>query len=612
MPYCFHPKHMFNINTLACLRLFFIIVFSFNWFLNSAIGQNCNQNHLDSLKTTALNNAVNLKEKIMIYTDLAKCYLDINLDSTAHYAEKAKVLSTEIDYKKGVAVSILRMAQIEETQGNYDDALPLFNGVLLSYKGLNKDVVYLQAINSIGIIYEIRNDYEKSLEYYLLGLYEAEKQDHKLMKAFFYNNSSIIYNYTKFPTKEIENIKKASKIFQELGKENYYANSLVNIGAHYKSVNQFDSALFYLHKAEILQKKNNNYYGLTNLYANLGDISIKKEGNYEDALNYFNESLLNANLMDSLDPDRENRISSVNLDIGNALINLKKYSISKDHFYKTYSSGIFLGDLLHQKEGSYGLFLCFLGLDNNDSAIYYHNKFLAFNDSLVAEIYNEKIDKLNYEYALEKERELFEKDKELITLSKNRQELIYLIIVGILFTIAFLIFLIWYFQKTRLQKSELKRKNLQLEKENIANILDKKNRELTATVLNLIERNEFIAKLSERLQNNEDITGTDKPDSINDIIKTIDRDVANKLWKEFELRYMEVHKDFHHRLTTTYPTLTTNERKLCAFMVLNMSTKDISSITYQSEHSIKIARYRLRKKLGLSKNENLTSFLHNL
>ena len=97
-----------------------------------------------------------------------------------------------------------------------------------------------------------------------------------------------------------------------------------------------------------------------------------------------------------------------------------------------------------------------------------------------------------------------------------------------------------------------------------------------------------------------------------EVIMSIDQEKANNLWKEFEMRYMEVHKDFHQKLTANYPQLTANERKLCAFMVLNMSTKDISSITYQSEHSIKIARYRLRKKLGLGKNENLTAFLHNL
>ena len=105
---------------------------------------------------------------------------------------------------------------------------------------------------------------------------------------------------------------------------------------------------------------------------------------------------------------------------------------------------------------------------------------------------------------------------------------------------------------------------------------------------------------------------SDNSRNIETIIKSIDKDSVNSLWKEFEVRYMEVHKDFHQKLTSSFPDLTANERRLCAFIVLNLSTKDISSITYQSAHSIKIARYRLRKKLGLDQNENLTAFLHNL
>ena len=58
-----------------------------------------------------------------------------------------------------------------------------------------------------------------------------------------------------------------------------------------------------------------------------------------------------------------------------------------------------------------------------------------------------------------------------------------------------------------------------------------------------------------------------------------------------------------------YPDLTPNEKKICAFLRLNMSTKDICAITYQSVRSIDMARFRLRKKIGLDSDENLVSFL---
>jgi DNA-binding CsgD family transcriptional regulator len=63
----------------------------------------------------------------------------------------------------------------------------------------------------------------------------------------------------------------------------------------------------------------------------------------------------------------------------------------------------------------------------------------------------------------------------------------------------------------------------------------------------------------------------------------------------------------------TYPDLTPNEKKICAFLRLNMSTKDIAAITHQSVHSLNVARTRLRKKLGIDgTDENLVNFLNRL
>ena len=61
-----------------------------------------------------------------------------------------------------------------------------------------------------------------------------------------------------------------------------------------------------------------------------------------------------------------------------------------------------------------------------------------------------------------------------------------------------------------------------------------------------------------------------------------------------------------------YTKLLRNEKKLCAFLRLNMTTKEISAITYQSVNSITVARSRLRKKLGIDKDENLIAYLEKL
>ena len=68
----------------------------------------------------------------------------------------------------------------------------------------------------------------------------------------------------------------------------------------------------------------------------------------------------------------------------------------------------------------------------------------------------------------------------------------------------------------------------------------------------------------------------------------------------------------HKNLNKMYPDLTPNEIKICAFLRLNMSTKDISAITHQSVKSINMARFRLRKKLDIESDENLIGFLMKL
>jgi DNA-binding CsgD family transcriptional regulator len=87
---------------------------------------------------------------------------------------------------------------------------------------------------------------------------------------------------------------------------------------------------------------------------------------------------------------------------------------------------------------------------------------------------------------------------------------------------------------------------------------------------------------------------------------------STKMWDEFEIRFKEVHKDFYNELHKAHPDLTLNEVKICAFLRLNMSTKEISAITHQSVKSINMARFRLRKKLHIDRDENLIAYLKSL
>ena len=99
---------------------------------------------------------------------------------------------------------------------------------------------------------------------------------------------------------------------------------------------------------------------------------------------------------------------------------------------------------------------------------------------------------------------------------------------------------------------------------------------------------------------------------ISDLISEYKLNVSNSNWEEFELLFNEVHPNFYQNIIKVVKKLTVNERKLCAFLRLNMTSKEISAITQQSTETIKKARFRLRKKLEILPEQNLNIFLQKI
>ncbi|MCC7050576.1 MAG: hypothetical protein IT239_02195 [Bacteroidia bacterium] len=86
-----------------------------------------------------------------------------------------------------------------------------------------------------------------------------------------------------------------------------------------------------------------------------------------------------------------------------------------------------------------------------------------------------------------------------------------------------------------------------------------------------------------------------------------------QIWKELEAHLKQVNNNFLNRLSQKFPLLTGNEKKICGYLVLHLSTKDVASITNQTVRSIEIARTRLREKLGLKgSTEDISQFLNNI
>lgn len=151
----------------------------------------------------------------------------------------------------------------------------------------------------------------------------------------------------------------------------------------------------------------------------------------------------------------------------------------------------------------------------------------------------------------------------------------------------------------------------QLKEEKMQGELQHVNNLLAASTMNLVVKNEFIESIKEELQAvKEKGRSVETKQALERLVKEIDTTLRlQEDWEQFEYHFNKVHRDFLTRLRTDYPDLSPNEQKLCAFLRLNLNTKEIANLLHISLRGVEVARYRLRKKLDLEKGQNLSKFI---
>jgi DNA-binding CsgD family transcriptional regulator len=141
---------------------------------------------------------------------------------------------------------------------------------------------------------------------------------------------------------------------------------------------------------------------------------------------------------------------------------------------------------------------------------------------------------------------------------------------------------------------------VKLRNEKLRHDIDSKNRELAASTMSIIKKNEFLNTIKKELsevKNNE---------YVQPIIKIIDKNLNHTSnWELFQEAFNNADKDFLKKVKEKHPSLTPNDLRLCAYLRLNLSSKEIAPLLNISHKSVEIKRYRLRKKMGLGTKDNL-------
>jgi len=147
-----------------------------------------------------------------------------------------------------------------------------------------------------------------------------------------------------------------------------------------------------------------------------------------------------------------------------------------------------------------------------------------------------------------------------------------------------------------------------MEKEELAKEVKQKQNELASTTLNIARKNEMILELKNMLIMNKDKFSNSQ--RYRTFIKKLNSSIEDtEDWRRFEVNFKELHQDFFERLLKSYPSLTPKDLKLCAYLKMNLSTKEIAPLMGITVRGVEIHRYRLRKKLDMDSSDNLSNFL---
>ena len=139
--------------------------------------------------------------------------------------------------------------------------------------------------------------------------------------------------------------------------------------------------------------------------------------------------------------------------------------------------------------------------------------------------------------------------------------------------------------------------------------LENKNKEVAANTIKILHRNEKLLEIKGIIESMEIGSQSDISRKRALIIQFIDKELTEDNWDDFEKLFDQVNNNFIHRLKEAYHDLSPRDLKICVYLRMNLSTKEIAQILNMTIRGVETARFRIRKRMGLEPADNLNGFL---
>ena len=523
------------------------------------------------IKTTTIFAILFLKT-IGINAQESKSPIQQNIDSVF---TDLKELLDKAEYnqnRQDIVNSHIQLANFYEHLGIKNEAIKHFHDALEQHKQEDTITVYIG--NKMSSIYLSLNQYKNATTYLTKSLAIAEHIGFKKGKATTYGLLGSVAEKQANYSLALKHQEKSLAIFKMLSDSTGLAITHENIGSIYEDLEQYEDALNFFLKAHALSNNTPSYIKI-NILNNIGDANRKMMKPHE-ALPY---SLLA--LQKAKESNHTHEEESVLKDLALTYADLGDYKTAFDY-------------MINYK-------------DLNEKEIENQNAELVSSLQILYEIEER-----------EAEVKLLNKQHEV---NKIRQNII--LLSGAFLLISLFAWFL-YFRKRKKQQSKIqhyKNELLQLnldkkiqEEAALQRENDIKTSALTNYSLHLAHKNKMISDISRTLSNIKDRNTVLMKSKLEALIKDIDLDITQEEeWTEFINFFKQIHPNFFQNLKNDVTKeLSAAELRLVVLLRLNLSSKEIASILRITPDSVRIARYRLRKKLPITSKDDLQIFLLNL
>lgn len=478
-----------------------------------------------------------------------------------------------------------------------------------------------QSLQQMGILCFHVGHYPQALDFYLQADKLFKNTDADMLRANNLNDLGLLHYFNRNPALAKQYYQEALHLFESHQDHLGIATTLGKIGHLFEKQGNYKQSLSFQKQAIQHFTQINNQTGIAKIYENLGSI-FEDLSRYDSAQYYFNKSL-------KINDERKDEVAKIEVlnNIGDILRKTGKPQEGLSYSRKALGLAKKYHEKYQEASAYRDLARTFNLLGRNDSAYFY----LDISRKMTLDIYsdqnNQKIAMMQVIYDITKKNNEIER---LNNDSKTNK------ILGFAAAIVMLLLAIlggviinkqrMYIQNER-SVSEQKQKvfekeqelvqvalrNRQLEEEQLKQELEIKSRELTTHTLHIIQKNQVLEKLYQRL---EEISKDDRKNTQKNIQKIMleiqDNFNHDQHWEEFRQIFEQVHGTFLEKVKASSENLTANDLRLIALLKMNLKSSEIASLLGISQDSLRVVRYRLRKKLNMEQGDNLASFMQNL